>query len=550
MTPVDFYNIPLDCIDKHAESLLNKNKTALIYVPSSFPSPLEGEGARRAGEGDNVVKLTFSNLQGLTNRIANALKKLEINPGERLILRLPNCPEFPITFLGAIKAGVIPIPTSPLLTWNELKFILEDSEASVLVTTEELLPSELFESCSLFVKRIIILSPSPPPSPAQGEGEKTLPASRFTLHNWKDLLKSSSPSFKTEPTPANAPAYWLYTSGTEGEPKAVIHAHRSIRAHDSRAKVWQDLKQGDVVFNTSSLNWSYALTCGMLDLWRHGVTSLIYSGDLSPEKICGIVKHFGVTTFMSVPGIYRRLSEYLKLTDESFSKVRACLSAGEKLSEEIRDRFREATGLEIYEGLGMTEHSVYLVQRFSEPIVKGSCGKPLPQHQIAILRENLSEASPGEIGILASHQSCPGLLLGYYKRPDEEKEVFRKNWFLSGDLAYQDEQENFYFVGRRDDVITAGGYRISPHEVEAVINQCSLVAESAVVGKEIEPGKTIVVAFVVLNAEAKGSEKIKEKIRSDSSQKLAKYKVPREIIFVKALPKTQNGKIKRKELKI
>jgi acyl-coenzyme A synthetase/AMP-(fatty) acid ligase len=520
MSRPDLYNIALDCIDKHARSLYTKHKTAMIFVREDF----------------SVQRLTFSNLEGLTNRIANALRGLGLKAGERLLLRLCNGPEFPVTFLGAIKAGLIPIPTSPLQTWHELKFLLEDSEASVLVTSKELFPQELFLEKPPSLKQTLLLS------------EKNTPLPPGTLR-WADLLKNAPPSFQTEPTAADAPAFWLYTSGTEGKPKAVIHSHRSIRAHDGRARVWQDLLKDDVVFNTSSLNWSYALTCGMLDLWRHGVTSLIDSGPSTPERIGEIVRRFAVTTFMSVPGIYRRCMESLEKGKENpFAKVRVCLSAGEKLPEETRDRFLKVTGLEIYEGLGMTEHSVYLIQPYGEPPVPGSCGRPSPGSRIAVLREDLTEAPIGETGILASYRSCEGLMLGYHHRPDEEARTLQGEWFLSGDLASRDEAGNFFFEGRQDDVITAGGYRISPLEIEAVLNQIEGVSESAAVGEELEPGKTIVSAFVVLKEGVLPEKETEQKIKSRTAEKLAPYKIPRRILFVDSLPKTESGKIKRKDL--
>jgi acyl-coenzyme A synthetase/AMP-(fatty) acid ligase len=227
-----------------------------------------------------------------------------------------------------------------------------------------------------------------------------------------------------------------------------------------------------------------------------------------------------------------------------FRSVRVCLSAGERLPGEIRARFRRKTGLTIREGLGMTEHSVYLVQPRGRRVVEGSCGRALPGHRIAILREDLSRARPGEVGILASHRSCPGLMLGYFRRPGEQRRVFRGPWFLSGDLATRDARGNFYFVGRRDDVITAGGYRISPMEVEGVLNRHPAVKESAVVGREISPGKTIVTAYAVLRGKATEGSLIAFAERS-----LARYKVPRRIVSVKALPKTANGKLIRSKFR-
>ena len=519
----DLYNIALDCIDKNAQSLLNKHKTALLCAESTGDQTFERK------------RLTFSNLEGLTNRIANALKNISLPKGARIILRLPNCPEFPVTFLGAVKAGLIPIPTSPLLTWSELRFMMEDSEAAVLVTTTGLLPEFPDSERPSSLKEILLVSPL---------GQTPPPGSR----RWEDLLKSSEPVFQTEPTQASDPAFWLYTSGTEGRPKAVIHAHRSIPAHDSRMRLWQDAKSGNVIFNTSALNWSYALTAGLLDVWRHGLTAVVYEGPSSPEALGPVIRDLSVTTFMSVPGIYRRLAEHPEAKN-FFSKVRVCLSAGEKLSEEVHGHFLQNTGLEIREGLGMTEHSVYLIQGVGSPLVPGSCGKGLPEEKTAILRPDLSVASPGEIGILASRRDSPGVMLGYHRRPDEEAKAFQGEWFLSGDLASQDAEGNFFFVGRSDDVITAGGYRISPMEVEAALNQHPLVLESAAVGWDKEPGKTLIAAFVVLKNKSEDLDAARAGLLSFAAGRLARYKAPREIFFVETLPKTRNGKIQRAEVK-
>ncbi len=516
------YNIALDCVDKNGQSLHNKHKPALIYVK----------------EGSAPVKLNFANVEGLTHRMANAFRNLGLEKGQRIVLRLQNCPEFPITFLAAIKAGLIPIPTSPLLTWKELKFILEDSEAASLIMSDDLIPDEIEKDKPDSLKQSIALSP---------QKEQI----RKGFLRWQDLLKNSAPEFTTIPTLGEDPAFWLYTSGTEGKPKAVIHAHRSIPAHDARAKLWQDLRFNDVIFNTSSLHWSYALTSGLLDLWRHGLPTVIYQGHLSAEKICHLIKHFGVTTFMSVPGIYHRLVEYLENNDAKkyFSQVRVCNSAGEKLTEEVRKKFKELTGLEIYEGLGMTEHSVYLCQRVSEEIIPHSCGKPIPDQKISIVDELGNELPAGTPGILASHRSCPGLMLGYHQRPDEETKYFSIDYFLSGDLAQQDEEGNFFFLGRRDDILTAGGYRISPLEIEVALNEIPDISESAVVDKELIAGKTSLAAYLVLDKECSDPEAKIQEIRSALKDSLASYKIPKEFYFVESLPKTSNGKIQRKLLR-
>lgn len=450
---------------------------------------------------------TFGELAHATNRMADALTRKGWRRGVRLLIQLPNSPEFPILFLGAMKAGIIPIPVSALLTAHEVAFIRKDSGAKAVFQDKDA------------VNR---------------------------------LLKDLSIRFKTRMTSAEEAAFWLYTSGTEGEPKGVIHAHRSIPAHDARSREWMGLKPNDVVFNTSALNWSYALTAGCLDVWRRGATAVVAAGRPKPKLLERIVSQNGVTVLMSVPGIYRRLVEAIEkreIDPKGLSGVRECLSAGEALPQDIRDRFLKATGITVREGLGMTEHSVYLVQPRGQRAVKNSCGRALPGQRIAILREDRSLCKPGEVGVLASHRSCEGLMKGYYQRPKEQRRAFRGDWFLSGDLAYRDSCGNFFYVGRRDDVITAGGYRISPMEVENVLNRHPSVKESAVVGRQIEAGKTIVSAFIILKKGKKNSESQTNSILSFASENLAPYKAPREIEFVEDLPKTNNGKLIRRKFR-
>ncbi|MCE9624809.1 MAG: acyl-CoA synthetase [Deltaproteobacteria bacterium] len=532
MTKAESYNIGIDCVDKHADTLQNKHKIALIYLKEDPETGILREPP---------LRLSYSSLQRLTNAMANAMAGLGLPAGSRILLRLNNSAEFPISFLGAVKAGHIPIPTSPLLTWTELEFLLQDSEAAAIVTAEDLLCPELKSHAPKALLHLILIGDK--------ELAKAAPEIGLGIHRWQDLLKNSPAQFETQATPAEAPAFWLYTSGTEGRPKAVIHAHRSIRAHDARAKVWQDLRAGDVVFNTSSLNWSYALTCGLLDVWRHGLTSVVYQGRLNPEQLSHIVRRHGVTTFMTVPGIYRRLVPYLGEHPEALAGLRVCLSAGEKLNSETRRSFREFTGLEIHEGLGMTEHSVYLVQPFGETPVEESCGRPLLGQNIAVLREDLTECAPDEIGALASARSCEGLMLGYHRRPEEEAQAFRGDWFLSGDLASRDAGGNFHFLGRRDDVLTSGGYRISPMEIENALNLHPSVSESAAVNLEVEAGKNIVEAFVVLKTGVLATQATATEILDFAASRLAKYKLPRQIVFLRELPKTSNGKLKRNNLK-
>ncbi len=518
------HNLAYDCADKHALSLHNKHKTALLYFATDSTSQ-----SLRA-----PLRITYESLSAMSHRMANALLACGLREKERVLLRLPNLPEFPISFLGSVAAGIIPIPTSPLLKEPELRLLLQDSEATALVTTPSLLPENFIQSRPATLRKIFLVT-----TPQEKIPEGCL--------RWQDEIKHASSQFSTRPVLPRDPAYWLYTSGTTGMPKAVIHSHQSIRAHDSRARYWQDLKASDVIFNTSALNWSYALTAGMLDVWRHGLTSVLYSGPCTAENVLAVVQRASVTVFMSVPGIYRRLNDLLANGDKRMSQVRVCNSAGESLCSELRKQFYEHSGKQIYEGLGMTEHSVYLVQRVGEKIVPGSPGQPLPEQKVTILQKDFSESSVGEIGVLATHRSCPGLMLGYHNRPEEEARCFQGEWFLSGDLASRDMAGNYFFHGRNDDLISAGGYRIAPLEVERVLQSHPQVEEALVFEAHSKSGSRFLAAQVVLNAHTIPSEQLQSELLNYAEQHLAHYKVPREVQFTAALPHGSTGKLLRRK---
>ncbi len=488
------YNITEDCIDRPSKEPNTKNKPALIFAGDTY--------------GSEDIVWNYAHLAEKVNVAANAFRANSFRKGDRVLLKLANGPEFPQLFFGAIRAGVLPIPASPLLTVSETAFLKKDSGA----------------------KRIFS-------SPSQ--------VAAFLKKHPKNFRR---PVVRPPATRLKDPAYWLYTSGTEGRPKAVIHSHGSIPAHDARSREWLGLRPEDVVLNTSALSWSYALTAGLADILRAGVTSVILCGRPDPRMILETVLRREVTVLMSVPGWYRILTEFLESHPRflpALRRIRVAVSAGEKLSEDVRRRFHRATGLWIREGLGMTEHSIYLGQVLGRKIVPGSCGRAFSGHRISILKEDGSEAKPGEIGVLASHRSCPGLLVRYRGR--SPKKSFSGPWFLSGDLAYRDERGNFFYVGRHDDVITAGGYRISPMEVEAVLNRHKAVSESAVIGEAISPGRTAVTACIV----PRGDGPVDVEVLEAFCRKfLAKYKVPRRFVVTSALPKTSNGKIKRQDLKL
>lgn len=515
------YNIAADCVDQKALDPSSANRAALVFVAGDVSS----------GAAENAVKITYSSLKKLTDRAAQVFRAAGLEPGSRIIIRLPNTAEFAIAFLGAIKAGCLPVPVSPQLTRAECQAMLDDANAAAFVSK----PDKVFVSlmartrCRFF---------------AVAASHARLPKKASRLQ--EEMLKHAG-AFQTGATRADDPAFWLYTSGTLGVPRAVVHAHRSIPAHDARVALWLGFRPGDVVFNTGGMSWSYGLTCGFLDVLRHGGTALFYDGPPEADNLLHCINRYGVTTLMSVPGVYRRLLDYLSTHHVAFSRLRACLAAADTLSPELADAFFARTGRRIHQGFGMTEHSVYVFQPQGIAPIPGAIGMPYDPNEVKILKPDGGEAAVGEAGVIATRKKAPGLMLGYVV---SGKTVLpeRGGWFVSGDEAVRDAEGNFHFIGRSDDMINAGGFRVSPAEIESVLLRHPAVKEAGVFGVARASGGVQIAAAVILKPKVRPLTRCKSEIMEFCARYLAPYKIPKQILFAKSLPRTGSGKLKRKLL--
>ncbi len=513
----NYYNIGRDCSDKYAKRESHRNKIALYWENE------EGETRR----------FTFAEIAKLTNRIGNALLSLGFQKGDRLLIRLHNLPEFPLAFLGAIKIGVIPIPTSSMLTIEEIGYLLDDSRAKGAVTSPELYEAiEINREWHREFKHVLMVG-----NPVHSG-----------CVDFCQLIEKSPENLDVQENKSNDIAYICYTSGTTGFSKGVVHSQRALIAHDPAATYWQALRPNDIVMHAGKLNWTYTLGTGCLDPWRRGCSTVIYGGERDPQKFFELMAKYRVTVFMAVPTVYRQMIRVSDEIDFDVSSLRHALSAGEHLSEELFLSWKNKLGVELYDGLGMSEFSYYLSNMPGMPIKPGSPGKPQPGHSSTLIDEDGKEVGVGEIGVLATPKDDPGIMLGYWQRSQETENMFRGNRFVSGDFFYKDEDGYFWIVGREDDIITTFGYRISPFEVERVLGEHPVVQECAVTGIDVGEDKTITTAFVVLR-ERNASEKLKQELLDYTHRRLAKYKCPREIIFLESLPKTANGKIRRKALR-
>ncbi|HVQ01859.1 MAG TPA: acyl-CoA synthetase [Candidatus Thermoplasmatota archaeon] len=511
------YNIGADVVDKHAASK-NRNKLALLW-----------ENAAGSTE-----RYTFGDLKILTDKFGNVLKQLGLSKGDRFLIRLPNIPAFQISFLGGVKIGAVPIPSSVMFREHEVEYRINDSSAKAVITTPRFAKEvhAIQKNCKSLQHVIIV-------GDAQGD-ELT----------YGTLMKETKPEVTIEPTKSTDIAFFCYTSGTTGNPKGAVHLHRWVPGNDPSVLFWQNGLETDIVAHTGDLNWIYPLGNGFLYVWRWGITTFVYEGKFDPVKWFELLEKYRVTNLASVPTAYRMfltVDNAEKAYD--LSSLRHCISAGEPLNPEVIKEWKRRFGLDAHDGIGMTEIMVYVSNMRDMKIKLGSCGKPQPGHVCTLVDDNGNPVPRGETGVLAVKKTDPGLFREYWNKPEKTAESFKGDWFLSGDVLYQDEEEYYWFSGRNDDLIKASGYRISPFEVESAIISYPDVLECAVVASPDPMRGTIIKAYVVLRDKSTGSETLVRAIQEHTKKVAAPYKYPREIEFVTELPKTQSGKIKRKELR-
>lgn len=465
---------------------------------------------------DDAARWSYGEIENLVLRMAHGLASHGLMPGERLFIRMGNSVDYALVFFAANASGLVPIPASPMLSLSEAASIIADCSPRAVVTDGTL-------------------------------GLPGLPDAT-TVFGPDDILRlKRGPPGDYAPTHCDDPAFLIYTSGTSGRPKGVLHGQRAVWGRRPMYRGWYGLESGDVVLHTGAFNWTYTLGTGLFDPWANGATALLYCGARDITVWPRLARAHGATIIASVPSLYRQLLKYGEVSPGSLAPLRHGLSAGEVLSPALFHEMIERTGLTLYEALGMTEISTYISSSPEVPPKPGSPGRPQPGRAVAILPVGggTEPAKPGETGLLAVHRSDPGLMLGYWNRPDDEEEALRGNWFLGGDLATMDEDGYIWFAGRNDDLMNAFGYRVSPQEVENVLLAHPAVAEAGVAQVQMREDVAVIAAFVVAAA---GNECDAAAILAHAEEHLARYKLPREICFVESLPRTANGKLLRGEL--
>jgi len=368
--------------------------------------------------------------------------------------------------------------------------------------------------------------------------------------NVQDLDAALSAIDSCEPSHqsmATDPAYLVYTSGTTGYPKGVLHAHRALIGRTPASTYWFDFAaDGDRIMHSGKFNWTYVLGSGLMDPLFLGKTVIVHEGRNDANTWPRLIKKHSATIFVGVPTIYRQIVQKSDFTRADVPTLRHCMSAGEHLSDEVLSQWRERFGVDIYEAVGMSEFSYYLCQTTSRPIRPGSAGFPQPGHKIQLLDpETLQPVAAGEEGMICVPQDDPGLFLKYWNMPEETDKLVHDGWFFTGDYARYDEDGYIWFLGRKDDIIKSFGYRVSPYEIERVLKSHPSVADCASVGEEIEKDKVLVVAYAIMHP---GSTTTADELLAFGREHLAAYKAPKTIYLAQDFPRTKNGKILRREV--
>jgi acetyl-CoA synthetase len=499
-------------IDKIAQGY-RKNKVALYWESE--------KGVKK--------KFTFQELAILSNQFANFLKNKGVDSGDRVFFFLPRVPELYYGFLGTLKRGAIAGTLFSAFGEQALLDRLSNSGAKVLVTNRELIQR---------VKKI----------------QKKLKdlETVVTIEDLQNKIQTQKKDYQIASMRPEDDAFMLYTSGTTGKPKGVIHAHQAILHQYWTAKWVLDLKEDDVYWCTADPGWVTGIAYEILGSWSNGASSLIYEGRFDPEKWYQLIQDYKVNVWYTAPTAIRMLAAKNGKTIMKYdlSSLRHLASVGEPLNPEAIYWGLKAFGLPFHDNWWQTETGGILIANYPCLDIKpGSMGKPVPGVVAGIVNDQGKELSINKIGNLAIKPGWPSMMKKIWRRPEKYKSYFKGGWYISGDLAYKDKDGYFWFVGRADDVIKTAGERVGPFEVESALVSHPSVAEAGVIGKPDPLRGEIIKAFVALKPGEKETEELKKRLQNHVKTHLAGHAYPREIEFVASLPKTRSGKIVRRLLK-
>jgi benzoate-CoA ligase len=497
----------------------------------------EGRGAKVAIEcGDQCI--TYDQVLERVNRVGSYLRdELDVRPEERIVLLLLDGPEFIYSFFGAMKIGAVPIPTSTMWKPADYEYVLRDSGARVLIVSEALLPQVQATPRNRLrrLQEILVV----------GGGAGGISGGR----SFEELLTRGCGELEAGPTSKDAPAFWLYSSGSTGSPKGCVHLHHDmVVCAELYAKGILGISSSDRCFSVAKLFFAYGLGNALYFPFAVGATTILWPGAPAPASVYAVIEKHRPTLFFSVPTNFGMLLAHQRQgRDFDLSSIRYAVSAGEALPAALFERFKSRFGVEILDGIGSTEILHIFISNRPGAIRPGSSGLLVPGYEAKLLDEEGRPAPRGEIGnlFILGDSTCAG----YWNKHEKTKDTIDGHWIRTGDKYHQDQEGFFWYAGRADDMLKVGGIWVSPVEVENVLVEHPSVLECGVGAWQDRDELMKPLAYVVLRQGVQGTPELALELQQFVRDRLAEYKRPRWIEFLPELPKTATGKIQRYKLR-
>ena len=472
--------------------------------------------------------VTYGQLWEKVNRAGNAFRELGISLGDRVVLMMRDTPAFFFIYLGLMKIGAVPIAINLRLSATDIAYTMNDSEAKAIVIDDVFFPDYMGITSNINLAPLVINTD------AEHDASYYLPK----------LMGQASPELDAVALKYDDPAFWMYSSGTTGKPKGVVHSQKTLLATDYLMGEVLGVGPGDRIYGSSKLFFAFSMAHCLLAPIKLGATIILYSEWPDAKAVTNIVQRYKPTILLSVPTFYRNMLREGIADLEDFKNVRYYITAGEKLPRSLFDQWMDATGRPMLEGIGATETCFLFLANRPDQMRPGTCGVPTPGTEVKVLdKDGCLVRGPNTPGVLWVRMEC--VAIGYWNMEQLTSKVFKEGWYCTNDMFAFDSDGYYEYQGRADDMLKISGQWVSPTEIEELVLKHKEVYEAAVVGVPNEDGLIRLVLFLVAAELADSNKKLEKEITEMLIGNLSIYKCPRRIYFLDEMPLTATGKLQR-----